>query len=186
MPVQIGQQPDHNFTEPLGLLTDCHRRIERFLDVLLKVAAGARGQEMNAEQRRALTASLRYFREAAPKHTADEEQSLFPRMRAAGGPEVEAALAQIESLESDHVAAGALHDEVDRLGELWLSRGQLSSDEADRLVGLTERLAGIYASHIAVEDNAVFPLAQRVLSTAEQRAAGLEMAARRNVEVHSS
>jgi hemerythrin-like domain-containing protein len=185
MPVQIGQQPDHNFTEPLGLLTDCHRRIERFLAVLVKVAADARGRELNEEQRHALAISLRYFREAAPKHTADEEQSLFPRMRASGGPEVEAALAQIESLESDHVAAGALHEEVDRLGESWLSRGELSSEEAGRLVGLTEQLAGIYASHIAVEDNSIFPLARRVLSTGDQRAAGLEMAARRNVEVRS-
>ncbi len=30
MPVQIGAQA-HNFSDPTGLLSDCHRRIEMFL-----------------------------------------------------------------------------------------------------------------------------------------------------------
>ena len=35
MPIQIGQGADHSFDEPLGLLSDCHRRIEQFLGVPL-------------------------------------------------------------------------------------------------------------------------------------------------------
>lgn len=183
MPVQIGQKPDHGFSDPLGLLADCHRRVEMFLGVLVKVAAEARGGELNEEQRRALGGALRYFREAAPKHTADEEESLFPRMRAAGGPEVEAALAEIERLEADHAAAEGLHHEVNELGEAWLAEGRLDGDRAQRLTGLTERLAGMYAAHIAIEDNRVFPVARRVLSAADREAAGREMAARRSVEI---
>ena len=38
MPVQLGSQPEHGFDRPLGLLSDCHRRIERFLEMLQKVA----------------------------------------------------------------------------------------------------------------------------------------------------
>jgi hypothetical protein len=41
---------------------------------------------LNEEQRGAFEAALRYFREAAPKHTADEEESLFPRLRRIGAP----------------------------------------------------------------------------------------------------
>ena len=37
MPLQIGERPDHSFAEPLGLLSDCHRRIEHFLLVLLAI-----------------------------------------------------------------------------------------------------------------------------------------------------
>ena len=33
MPVQIGAQT-HTFSDPTGLLSDCHRRIEMFLRVL--------------------------------------------------------------------------------------------------------------------------------------------------------
>ena len=35
-PLQIGAAPDHDFDEPLGLLSDCHRRIEHFLDILIE------------------------------------------------------------------------------------------------------------------------------------------------------
>ena len=31
MPVQIGAQA-HNFSDPTGLLSDCHRRIDMFLE----------------------------------------------------------------------------------------------------------------------------------------------------------
>ena len=38
MPVQIGAQV-HNFFDPTGLLSDCHRRIEMFLRALEGVAS---------------------------------------------------------------------------------------------------------------------------------------------------
>ncbi|MGH8639190.1 MAG: hemerythrin domain-containing protein, partial [Burkholderiales bacterium] len=81
MPIKIGQRVDHSFDEPLGLLSDCHRRIEHFLRVLATVAADAAGGPLTAEYRSALDGALRYFAVAAPKHTADEEVSLFPRLR---------------------------------------------------------------------------------------------------------
>jgi hypothetical protein len=37
MPVQIGTTT-HSFSDPTGLLSDCHRRIEMFLGVLQTVA----------------------------------------------------------------------------------------------------------------------------------------------------
>jgi len=43
MPLQIGQRPDHGFAQPLGLLSDCHRRIEHFLRVLLAINREAAG-----------------------------------------------------------------------------------------------------------------------------------------------
>jgi hypothetical protein len=43
MPITLGAKPDHGFDHPLGLLSDCHRRIEGFLDVLVRVTDRARG-----------------------------------------------------------------------------------------------------------------------------------------------
>ena len=43
MLVRIGQPADHGFDERLGLLSDCHRRIEQFLGLLSTVAGGRRG-----------------------------------------------------------------------------------------------------------------------------------------------
>ena len=119
MPVQIGA-PTHNFTDPTGLLSDCHRRVEMFLGTL-EAVANVIDRPATEESRRALESALRYFAQAAPKHTADEEESLFPRLRQIQDPEVEAVFSKLEQLEDEHRWAAPLHAEVDRLGAHYLS-----------------------------------------------------------------
>ncbi len=179
MPIHIGQK-DHNFTEPTALLSDCHRRIEMFLG-WLEAAAKAGDQNLNAETARALTSALRYFREAAPKHTADEEKSLFPRLRQIQQPDVQSALGKLEDLEQDHRRAADLHAEVERLGALYLSKECLTKAEAESFRTAVSSLIGMYREHITVEDQFIFPIAARALSRPEQISIGMEMAARRNV-----
>ncbi len=53
MPISIGAS-ENTFANPIGLLSDCHRRIERFLQALLAVATQAGGGSLDAEHRRAL------------------------------------------------------------------------------------------------------------------------------------
>src|ERR1041385_88791 len=119
MAIQIGAKPSPTFAEPLELLSDCHRRVESFLRALIIVAEQGRGGQLDARQREGLQTALRYFREAAPKHTADEEESLFPRMRELGDAATREALAKIQALEADHQVARASHDAVDELGTKW-------------------------------------------------------------------
>src|SRR5438874_6863326 len=106
MPVQIGGR-SHDFTEPLGLLSDCHRRIEMFIRSLSAIAKLG-GEPLNEEGWQALENALRYFREAAPKHTADEEQSLFPRLKALGTDESKTVFSTMDELENDHQWAESL------------------------------------------------------------------------------
>lgn len=181
MPVTIGGKRESDFSDPLGMLSDCHRRIERFLHALIAIAGERQGGPLDAAQRASLETSLRYFRDAAPRHTADEEVSLFPRLRRMQLPELEATLAQLDTLEHDHQHAEAAHQEVDRLGQAWLTRGRLSSEEISRLQALLAGLAQIYERHIALEDHEVFPSAQRLLSPSDRTEVGSEMAARRGV-----
>jgi hemerythrin-like domain-containing protein len=181
MPIQIGAKPESNFTDPIGLLTDCHRRIERFLSVIAQIAAGAPGGPLGDEQQRALDTALRYFREAAPKHAADEEETLFPRMRRMDSSDVRAVLARVDALEADHQRADRAHAEVDRLGNAWLQDGSLAAGDASRLAELMQELQELYRAHIAVEEGEVFPAAARSLEPAERAAAGQEMAARRGL-----
>jgi hemerythrin-like domain-containing protein len=178
--VQIGQR-DHNFSEPTALLSDCHRRIEMFLG-LLEAAASSADCSLNSETARALTSALQYFREAAPKHTADEEESLFPRLRQIQHRNLQSALGKLEELEQDHRQATHLHAEIERMGGLYLSKGCLSRAEADNFRAAVNSLASMYREHIKVEDQLVFPIAARMLSRPEQRSIGEEMAARRNVK----
>ena len=186
MPIQIGAKRESSFSDPIGLLGDCHRRVERFLAVLVHVAAQAHGEPLTAEQRAAWETALRYFREAAPKHTADEEESLFPRLRTMDRADVRALLARVDGLEQVHVRAGAGHAEVDRLGLAWLANERLSQDEASRLIAVLAELAELYRAHIAIEDTEVFPLAAEVLSALDRKAIGGEMAVRRGLGLRTS
>ena len=181
MPVQIGA-PTHNFTDPTGLLSDCHRRVEMFLGTL-EAVADVIDRSATEESRRALESALRYFAQAAPKHTADEEESLFPRLRQIQDPEVEAVFSKLEQLEDEHRWAAPLHADLDRLGAQYLSSGSLSSPEVGDFRKAVASLASMYKQHIAVEDSLVFPLAARILSNAEKIAIAEEMAARRKVRV---
>lgn len=186
MPIQIGQKPSPTFQQPLELLSDCHRRIESFLRALILVAEQARGGALSPAQREALETALRYFREAAPRHTADEEESLFPRLRESGSDAVRQAMRKIELLEADHVAARAHHEAVDQLGQRWLAEGRLSGPETDDLADRLRRLQSIYEGHIAIEDNEIFPLAGRALDAALLRDLGREMAERRGQQYDRS
>ena len=96
MAVQIGARPDSGFDDPIGMLKDCHRRIERFLDILCQVAQQAQGRALSIDERSAVESAIRYFFESGPRHNMDEEESLFPRLR-----EVQAAaiLGNVQRLE---------------------------------------------------------------------------------------
>ncbi len=179
MPVQIGAVA-HNFSDPTGLLSDCHRRIEMFLGSLDAIAKVI-DSPLTDETRRALDSALRYFREAAPKHTADEEESLFPRLRQVSHPDVQLALATLDELENDHRWAAPLHAEVEILGQRYLSEGSLSAREAEEFREAVAKLTSMYQQHISVEDDVVFPMAAQLLSRAERAAIADEMASRRKV-----
>ena len=181
MPVTIGSKPESDFSDPLGMLSDCHRRIERFLQVLIAVAGQAQGGLLTEEQRAALDGSLRYFREAAPKHTADEEESLFPALRRIDRADLRRLTERIDFLEKDHRLAATAHKEVERLGQLWLADGLLSRQDTKDLSAQLASLAALYERHIDLEDNDVFPAAFRVLAAADRARIGTEMAARRGV-----
>ncbi|MGE0405880.1 MAG: hemerythrin domain-containing protein [Candidatus Korobacteraceae bacterium] len=183
MPVQIGAK-SHSFSEPTGLLSDCHRRIESFLRALQAVAVVVH-RDPSQETVTGLETALRYFREAAPKHTADEEDSLFPRMRALASPEAEAVFRHLSSLEEDHRRADSLHVEVEMLGQEYISGGALSAEKAARFREAVAALQRIYEQHIKLEDELVFPLAKKLLPVAEKSTIAGEMAARRQLKITS-
>jgi hemerythrin-like domain-containing protein len=172
--VQIGANPDSGFDNPLGMLKDCHRRIEHFLGILCIVAAErARSRSLTEEEIAAVQAALNYFRVGGQRHTADEEESLFPRLISAGE------FSELERLEHDHVEAAQLHAEVEVLYQSWVSAGALAERESRSLLSSTSRLRDLYQAHIQVEDNIVFPKAARVLDKDAIGAIGQEFRARR-------
>lgn len=177
MPVQIGQA-EPGFEDPVGLMTACHRRIERFLAALCRVTVDCKGGALEGAHRSAFETSLRYFRDAAPHHTEDEEQGLFPAVQSLAPGESPG----IPGLEHDHRRAEELHAEVDRIGLEWLREGTLTEPQVRSITAALDELTSIYAAHIRVEEEQVFPLARRVLPNRVLEVIGREMAARRGIE----
>jgi hemerythrin-like domain-containing protein len=176
MAIQIGAKPDSGFDDPLGMLQDCHRRIERFLHILCTVATQASGRALNEEESAAVTSALHYFQEGGRRHNADEEESLFPRLRAAQPRDAQANLAH---LEDDHRRTEQLHREVDVLFRKWIDASILNTSEQNSLLSDTAELQRIYTAHIELEESTVFPLAAQVLDHAAIDVIGSEFQARR-------
>jgi hemerythrin-like domain-containing protein len=186
MPIAIGQKLGSDFRNPLGLLSDCHRRIERFLDGLIVISEAARGNHLGDLQRQQFEVALRYFRDAASKHTLDEEVSLFPRLRVRQDSEDQAAFALLDSLHAEHAEAEIRHRRVDELGRTWLAEESLPLEDVRVLLNLLKDLRTTYEKHIAVEDNELFPFAGRILDRADLEAIAQEMAARRGLVISRS
>jgi hemerythrin-like domain-containing protein len=183
MAISIGNKIENDYTTPLGMLSDCHRRIERFLNLLITITESVQGEALSGEQQAALTSALQYFRQSAPKHTLDEEESLFPRLRACENKQVKGALARLDSLHADHLTADEKHKEVDALSLQWLNEGSLTKENIQRLRQLLKELHDIYQQHIGIEDSEIFPLAGKVLNADELARIGREMARRRGVDI---
>jgi hemerythrin-like domain-containing protein len=175
MTIQIGAKLDSGFDDPIGMLKDCHRRIESFLGILCVVVGRAQGRSLSSEERDAVNAALQYFRTGGQRHTADEEESLFPRLRTSDAGSV----AEIDRLEGDHREANNLHGSIERLYVTWIASGQLTSTDALQLQLETGRLKQLYSDHIHVEETIVFARAAEMLDSRALAAIGTEFRFRR-------
>lgn len=174
--IQIGARPDAGFDDPLGMLKDCHRRIEHFLNVVCRVVERAHNRALSDEEKGAIQAALHYFRVGGQRHNADEEQSLFPRMRAAGAADQ---LERIYGLEHDHRDAEELHQRVDALYSAWIGEGSLTAEQYAELTAGAEKLKQLYQQHIELEEKIVFPRAAEMLEPDAIAQMGQEFRARR-------
>jgi len=99
---------------------------------------------------------LRYFDIAAPLHHEDEELHVFPPLLERGGAD---AVAAVRRLQQDHEAMSA-NWQAARALLLALAEGRRdafgSEDET-----VLERFAGIYAEHIRIEEEVVYPSRKR-------------------------
>lgn len=165
--------------EPLDALQACHGRIEQHLQVLEKlarrVAAGVPDSAAGADAR----ALLRYFETSGPQHQRDEDEDLFPllRARAAALGRIEVAAA-IDELEREHATLDA---QWRRLREALTAVATLR-EAAGIDAGDAERFAWLYRRHMDREAQLVLPFAREALGTGERAELGARMAARRGAK----
>ncbi len=169
--------PIAGFNQPLEMLGGCHERIQARCLLVEWIAAQLVTRLPDAEIREAAHSVVRFFDTAADAHHCDEEQDLFPALIASVPREdLETTRSLVARLSADHV----------RLGELWRDmRRQLVLLAAVGSRSLTASQAAefrqAYERHIAIEENEVLPLAQRVLGATSVVVIGAHMARRRRV-----
>lgn len=181
VPHTIGQPRVPDFADPLGLMSHCHRKFEGYLAGL--AAAGeillTGGAFELAGAFQIIDAAREHFALRAPKHTEDEEVSLFPRLREYGGAEAGEALAALAALETEHRVAERVHAEFDELIEWFPRDGSAGIKEISLFNELVSELSDLYRPHIRVEDAIIFPTAARVIPPHALSIIGREMQARR-------
>jgi hemerythrin-like domain-containing protein len=181
MAVQLNGKPLAGFDQPIEMLCDCHRRVEHFLDVQLRVAEMYQNLPLDEEARSAIENARNYFAESAPKHTADEEESLFPRLREVENLSSDCQQA-MKRLEDDHQHANQLHATIDAILYQWLgTEAALPVEAGATLIAHLKALRELYREHIRIEEQEVFPQASRALPMNKLWEVGKEMRIRRGV-----
>jgi iron-sulfur cluster repair protein YtfE (RIC family) len=169
MLVQLGKR---EATEDLvALLLECHARIRRFVG-LAGEAAAADGVA-DAEVREVLSRCERYFMEALPLHVEDEEQSLLPRLQAAGGALAHA----LDTMRAEHLEhAPGLQALLEASRALRTAPREPAARA--RLASVARQLGADFERHLIAEEQIIFP-ALRALPSAAQREILAELRERR-------
>jgi hemerythrin-like domain-containing protein len=151
---------------PLQHLVACHARIEERLAILERAAEYLDTKPEEAQQ--ALESVFRYFETSAVMHTADEEESVFPRLAA-----------RLNDEDREYVAA--LEEQHRKADELYvhLKHGP-QGDLAEFRVVVT-RFCRLYREHIASENERLIGVGRRLLTRAELESISAEMKRRRGL-----
>jgi hemerythrin-like domain-containing protein len=172
--------PAAGFDEPFEVLSACHDRVRRSLDLLQRLVAHVEQHGADAQARDAARDVARYFNVAAPAHHEDEERHVIPLLRAGADARL-------------HEAAQRMLADHERIRATWaalepalqaLQRGEVVPD----LAAAAQAFVSAHDGHLELEDGLAFPGAQALQDGAadglEQRLAmGREMAQRRGVKV---
>jgi iron-sulfur cluster repair protein YtfE (RIC family) len=165
--------------DAVDLLLDCHRRIRHFTEVAARLAVA--GDAPAAEIAEAASRVLRYFTVALPKHSADEDESIAPRLAALALPEQ--VRAAVDTMTRQHVT---LHEVLGELAPHWRAVGADPGrlpEHAGEMERLVSRLGALWGMHLAMEETVVFPEVRRALTPEALGEIAAEMRARREREL---
>jgi hemerythrin-like domain-containing protein len=160
-------------TDPFARLERTHQRIEERLVTLEQAVVAVADSARRMEALEDIYEVVDFFGRAAKRHHDDEEQSLFPRLRAAG-----ALLPLLAALAEEHRQHDAALAELVAVVDAWGDDGPDLATEA-RLPALARHLAEVYRAHIAREERELFPAARAALPAQVIEDIGKEMLERR-------
>jgi hemerythrin-like domain-containing protein len=154
------------------MVLSCHDKVRHFARLSRRLGAHIAERGVDDEAAQAAASILRYFDIAAPLHHADEEEDLFPALRALNMP---ALVLTIDALEAEH----------EDLERLWQSiRPWLQGSMRHELVPQPDTLhefAARYVQHAEQEEAELYG-AMASLSYSDLARIGRNMSARRGVK----
>lgn len=169
----LNATPAPGFDDPLAMLQACHGRITAQCTTLRKLQAHLPSHGNDEQALQAARAILHYFDTAGQFHHQDEEQDLFPALRACGDATVKQ---HLERLLAEHQGLEACwHALRPQLATIAERHGDALDD------AVVEPFIAGYAAHIAFENETLLPLARALLDTTTLQRIGRSMAARRGV-----
>jgi hemerythrin-like domain-containing protein len=166
--------PTVTLDTPIDHLNACHRRIEERLQTLERV--GPHLADRTAEALTALQAVFWFFDSSGATHTADEEESFFPRIAPHLTPEEQQFL---NDLQLEHARAEAIYDEL-KCHVAAIASPPTETDVV-RFNSLAAELCSLYRQHIQNEDARFPAIAARTLSANDLDAISKEMKVRRGL-----
>ena len=155
--------------DPLQHLEACHERIEQHLQILERAVGALRStQEDECQQaREALSKALSFLKTMGELHTQDEEDSLFPRLRAYLGDDPYALGELMVMLDTQHREKEGVYAElVGCVSAFPAAPSAPTAEQAGRCEGLVAQLTGIYRPHILIENERLLPLSGECLPKA--------------------
>lgn len=159
-------------SDAVDLLLGCHQRIRHFTAMARRLAApGAPPDQIPA----AAAAVYRYYSEALPLHEADENESVYPRLR---DSDPSATLAQANQ------AMVEQHRVIDQIIATLLPQwGQLVQRpaRAPETASAAEQLEHAWAEHLELEERLIFPALRQHLNPKDRADIRAEMAGRRKI-----
>ncbi len=174
-----------DFSKPLDFLFHCHQNIAANLEALRRATAELHKKDESGlgDTLARIDTILIGLTSAGKKHTADEEESLFPRLRQYKDEVVSEVFEVLEQLEAQHRRAASIEKSLGRLVETLHADDAPDENKIALFGDLGESLYELYKPHIQIENEFVFPAAAKILSRDDQLAMGGEIYERRKVRI---
>jgi hemerythrin-like domain-containing protein len=157
-------KPQPKTEDAVDLLTGCHDRIRHFTGVAVKLAHAQSAAP--DEIVRAAAAVHRYYSISLPLHEADEEETLRPRLDAAGDEMVRHALL---AMHDQHMAIDDLLERLLPLLMMVQNNPDTLHAAGPEMCSITNALEEMFQAHLKMEEEVIFPaIRERVSKDARQ------------------
>ena len=140
-----------SFDTPIAMLRACHDKVRRFATLAVSLATHLQTHAPDKNAGASAQQVLRYFDLAAPLHHADEDEDLYPALRALNDLALNQA---IDEIQAEHTVLTDLYLSI-RPWLLCISQQQISPAPTT-----VAAFSALYHTHAAREESAIYPAAQ--------------------------